>query len=64
MPLTAEGLKNAILTELGAVAPVAPGDPSAQQWRDDFAGAVANAVINYLLANNVVQHPMGPGKVT
>lgn len=71
MAMTTAGLKAAIISELNAIAPTvsaANGDSGAT-WRDAFASAVANAVINYLKANAEVAHPggqsvahaMGPG---
>jgi len=63
MALTEAGLSAAIVTELAAVSPVS-GFPGAATTRQAFADAVAKAVIQYLLVNNVVIHPMGPGRVT
>lgn len=61
MPLVAAGLSAAIKTKLNASFPTGPGGDAA---RNDFCDAIAAAVVEYLVANNLVTHPMGPGKLT
>lgn len=69
MPLIAAGMSAAIKSKIDAKFPInTVGTTAAQasQWRQDFADVVAEAVVEYLVANNLVQvvTPMGPGTGT
>lgn len=50
----------AIKAKLDAKFPIASGGST---YRQDMADCVAEAVVEYLVANNIVNHAMGPGKL-
>jgi hypothetical protein len=66
MALTNAGLSAAIKSALDGAFPIATGTnaTNAASYRQQFADVVAQAVVTYLVANNVVVHPMGPGRMT
>lgn len=72
--MSVSGLKAAIIAELNERAPTSTTDQGVDgaTYRDLFAEAVADAVINYIKTNAEISsgvtslpviHPMGPGRV-